>query len=126
MKIVVKLMITSLSLLLSLSSFAAETIAPAADNSARNKRDDSVTEMTADNQSNDTRDVELTRKIRTELVSKKDFSTYAKNIKIIVIGNQIILKGPVRLASEKGSIALMAHKMAPNHKVQNELEVVTK
>lgn len=126
MKNFIKTLVVCLSFLTSLTSFAAETKASAADNSGRNKRDDSVTEMTADDQSNNAQDVDLTRKIRSELVSKKDFSTYAKNIKIIVMGKQIILKGPVRTASEKGSIAKMAHEIAPGHKVQNELEVVTK
>lgn len=113
------------ALTFSLSSFAAETN-PAADNSGKNKRDDSVTEMTADNQPNNPADVELTRKIRAELVGNRDLSTYAKNVKIIVMGHQVILKGPVRSMVEKNTIAKVAHHIAPDHKVQNELEIAKK
>ena len=125
MKKIIKSTFLILCLFIPLTGLAAEATEPAADNSGRNVRDSLVTEMTADDQPNNIQDIELTRKIRAELGSKKDFSTYAKNIKIIVIGKQIILKGPVRTASEKGTIAKVAHKIAPDHKVQNELEVVT-
>lgn len=106
--------------MLSVASWAVEHVP---DNSAINVRDDSVTEMTADNQSNNPSDVELTRKIRAELMSKKDLSTYAHNVKIIVMGKQVILKGPVRSKSEKATIGKIAKMMASGHKVQNEIEV---
>ena len=125
MKPFLRPIIMLVALSFSLSSFAVETN-PAADNSGKNKRDDSVTEMTADNQSNNPADVELTRKIRAELVGNKDLSTYAKNVKIVVIGNQVILKGPVRSMIEKTKIAKVAHQMAPGHNVQNELEIAKK
>lgn len=113
------------ALTFSLGSFAVEPNL-AADNSGKNKRDDSVTEMTADNQPNNPADVELTRRIRAELVGNKDLSTYAKNVKIIVMGHQVILKGPVRSMAEKNTIAKVAHQVAPDHKVQNELEIAKK
>ena len=125
MKTLFKLTFTAWTVVASLSAFSAENEV-SADNSGKNKRDDSVTEMTADNQSNNKMDVELARKIRAEIVSKKELSTYAKNIKIIVIGNQIILKGPVRSEREKGSVASVAHSLAPDHKVQNEIEIAKK
>ena len=97
-----------------------------ADNSGKNKRDDSVTELTADNQSNNKNDLEITRKIRAELMSKKDLSTYAHNVKIIVNDKAVVLKGPVRNASEIKTIIKVAHMMAPKLKIKNELEVATK
>lgn len=97
-----------------------------ADNSGKNKRDDSVTELTADNQSNNKNDLEITRKIRAELMSKKDLSTYAHNVKIIVNDKAVVLKGPVRNASEIKTIIKVAHMMAPQLKIKNELEVATK
>lgn len=108
------------------SSCWAVTTAHEADNSGKNKRDDSVTEVTADNQSNNKEDLETTRKIRAELMSKKNLSTYAHNIKIIVSGKQVVLKGPVRSKSEIKTITKVAHTMAPDLKIKNELEVATK
>ena len=108
------------------SSCWAVTDSHEADNSGKNKRDDSVTELTADNQSNNKVDLETTRKIRAELMSKKNLSTYAHNIKIIVTGKQVVLKGPVRNKSEIKTITKVAHTMAPDFKIKNELEVATK
>ncbi len=122
MKLLPHKILTALILSVALASLAADPT-PAADNSGKNKRDDSVTEMTADNQSNNKDDVELTRKIRAELMRTKDLSTYGKNVKIITMGTQVILKGPVRSTAEKNKIAKVAHAMAPTYHVQNELEV---
>lgn len=116
-------MLTALSIA---SSCWAVDAAHEADNSGKNKRDDSVTEMTADNQSNNKDDLEITRKIRAELMSKKDLSTYAHNIKIIVSGQQVVLKGPVRSKAEIKTITKVAHTMAPTLKIKNELEVASK
>lgn len=125
MKLLNKPFVLLTALTISVSCWAVDS-ATEADNSGKNKRDDSVTEVTADNQSNNKTDLEITRKIRAELMSKKNLSTYAHNIKIIVSGKQIVLKGPVRTKGEIKTITNVAHNMAPDLKIKNELEVANK
>jgi len=100
---------------------AEETAAP--DNTAINKRDQSVVEMTAQDQSNDPSDLALLRRIRRDLTKDKDLSTYAKNIKIIVNRNSVVLKGPVKSNAEIKRILKTAALTASDHKILNELQV---
>lgn len=120
-----KTIIVSTALSIASACWAADTTIES-DNTGKNKRDDSVTELTADNQSNNKHDLEITRNIRAELMSKKDLSTYAQNIKIIVSNKQVVLKGPVRSNAEIKIITKIAHTMAPALKIKNELEVANK
>lgn len=105
----------------SLVGQAEEQYAP--DNTGVNKRDQSVVEMTAQDQSNNPADVELLRKIRKDITSDKNLSTYAKNVKIIVSKDSVVLKGPVHSKAEVTKIVKMASANAPKHKILNELEV---
>lgn len=100
---------------------AEEGYAP--DNTGINKRDKSVVEMTAQDQSNEPNDVALLRQIRQDLTNDKDLSTYAKNVKIIVSKNTVILKGPVKSQAEITKIVKFAATSAPSHKILNELQV---
>ncbi|MBC7465404.1 MAG: BON domain-containing protein [Bdellovibrio sp.] len=95
----------------------------AADNTGINTRDKSVVEMTAQDQSNEPNDVALLRQIRMDLTKDKDLSTYAKNVKIIVSKNTVILKGPVKSQTEITKIVKFAATAAPTHKILNELQV---
>ena len=65
------------------------------DNSANNRQQNQS--RTADQQKNNTSDRELTAKIRRSVVADKSLSTYAHNVKIIVSGGAVTLKGPVSL-----------------------------
>ena len=128
-----KTLILCLTLLLSLTALAADEKAAikneptvAADNSGTNKRDSSVVEMTAEDQSNSPEAIEITRKIRADLNKNDSLSTYAKNVKIITSGKLVILKGPVRSADEVTTIRKAAVAAAPKYKIQNELEVAEK
>ena len=108
---------------------AAETVVGTItepDNSGINKRDDSVVEMTAEDQSNSPKALEMTRKIRAELNQNTRLSTYAKNIKIITSGKLVILKGPVRSLDEINIINKVAARMAQDYRIQNDLEVAKK
>ncbi|MFZ3230378.1 MAG: BON domain-containing protein [Pseudobdellovibrio sp.] len=98
----------------------------AADNTGINKRDSSVVEFTAQDQSNDPIHIALASKIRADLVSDKNLSTNAKNIKIIVTTNLVVLKGPVNNKSEITKIVRLASETAPNYKILNELAVTKK
>ncbi len=98
---------------------------PEVDNSKVNKRDDSVTNPAADQQSNDKQDVELTRKIRRALTQNNSLSTYAHNIKIITMNGEVILKGPVRSVEEKRIAEAEAIKVAGAAHVKSELEITS-
>ncbi len=114
------------SLVLAQNIFAADSAADKAvepDNSGINKRDKSVVEMTAQDQSNNPAAIEITRKIRAAINKNESLSTYAKNIKIITKGNMVILKGPVRSSDEINTINKAAVKMAAGYEIQNDLEV---
>jgi len=77
----------------------------------------------ADQQSNSSTDVELTRKIRQSLTQDKSLSTYAHNVKIITRNGVVELKGPVRSQSEKEAVEAKATEIAGSSKVKNELTV---
>jgi hyperosmotically inducible protein len=77
----------------------------------------------ADQQSNSSSDVELTRKIRKALTQDKSLSTYAHNVKIITRDGVVELKGPVRSQSEKDAVEAKATDIAGASKVKNELTV---
>ncbi len=95
------------------------------DNSKVNKRDRSVTEVTADQQSNKPADVEITRRIRQDIMKIKNLSVYGQNIKIITIDGHVTLKGPVRSAQEKAVIVEKARSIAGMSKVDDRIEVQT-
>jgi hypothetical protein len=77
----------------------------------------------ADQQSNSSSDVELTRKIRQAISQDKSRSTYARNVKIITRNGVVELKGPVRSQSEKDAVEAKATDIAGASKVKNELTV---
>jgi hyperosmotically inducible protein len=98
-------------------SSAPSSTAP--DNSARNK----AHANTADSQTENTSDREITRKIRRSITAEKSLSTYAHNVKIITQGGQVTLKGPVQDDNEKQTIASKAAEVVGNDKVNNQLTV---
>jgi len=91
----------------------------ATDNSAQNKGHIE----TADNQSNAKADRETTAKIRKAIVSEKDLSTYAHNVKIITVNGQVTLKGPVQTNDEKQRVATLAANVVSPDKIVNDLTV---
>lgn len=108
-----------LSLSLMPGSFAQTQTAP--DNSGTNKVQNQS--KTADQQKNKTSDRELTAKIRRALVADKSLSTYGHNVKIIVSGGAVTLKGPVHSEAEKQSIAAKASEIAGQDKVTDQITV---
>jgi osmotically-inducible protein OsmY len=95
-----------------------------ADNSVVNKRDASPHELTAQDQPMLSGSTETARKIRAELTSDSALSTYAKNVKVIVIEDLITLKGPVTSEAEKTKVVRTAKQAAPSFRVENQLQVV--
>lgn len=93
------------------------------DNSKTNKRDRQHQAVTPEEQSNKKEDLELTRKIREEVNSRDNMSTYAKNVKIVSRDGVTVLRGPVRTMEEKLAIEEIAQKHAGADKVKSYLEV---
>src|ERR1700704_4180072 len=99
----------------------------APDNTAKNQRDRSQSEATADQQKENKTDLELARQIRKALVKDKSLSTYAHNIKVIAQNGEVTLKGPVKTEQEKQSIEAKAAEVAGGaDKVKSEIEVTGK
>jgi len=96
---------------------------PRPDNTDVNKRDQSPDAKTADQQSNDKADLELARQIRRSIVSDKNLSTYAHNVKIVAVAGKVTLKGPVKTADEKRAVETKAKQIAGASNVMNQLEV---
>lgn len=94
-----------------------------ADNTKKNLPTDHRDANRADQQSNSSTDVELTRKIRHALSQDKSLSTYAHNIKIITRDGVVYLKGPVRSQVEKDAVDAKATAVVGASKVKNELTI---
>jgi osmotically-inducible protein OsmY len=99
----------------------AQQTAP--DNTGRNEADRQAGKLEATDQSNDPRDVELTRKIRKALTDSDSLSVNAQNIKIITVGGKVTLRGPVRSEDERKRIEAAARRAAGSATVVNELQV---
>ena len=108
-----------LSVCLMPASFAQTQAAP--DNSANNKVQNQS--ATADQQKEKTSDRQVTAKIRRAVMADKSLSTYGHNVKIIVVGGAVTLKGPVRSEAEKQSIANAAINIVGQDKVTNQITV---
>jgi osmotically-inducible protein OsmY len=107
----------------SLSVAAPQEHAKAPDNTKVNKRDRKAGEPTADQQKEKTSDRQLAANIRRAIVKDKSLSTYAHNVKVIVQGGAVTLKGPVHTEEEKRAVEAKATEAAGGAKVTNELTV---
>jgi osmotically-inducible protein OsmY len=108
------------------SAFTLSAVAeekPAADNTAKNKRDASGETQTSGDQSNKPEDIKITADIRRAVVAEKSLSMTAKNVKIITADGMVTLRGPVNSAEEKATIAKLAKSAAGEAKIDNQLEV---
>jgi hyperosmotically inducible protein len=98
----------------------------APDNTAKNQRDRSKSELTADQQKENKTDRELSQQVRKALMGDKSLSTYAHNIKVIARNGEITLKGPVK-SEEKQAVEAKAAEVAGGaDKIKSEIEVVPK
>lgn len=97
-----------------------------ADNTKVNQRDRNQNEPTADQQKNNQPDRELARQIRRALVNDKSLSMNAHNVKVIVQGGMVTLKGPVNSAEEKQAVEAKAAEVAGADKVSSEIQVAAK
>ena len=106
---------------LSMLSHALSRTQATPDNSSNNRTQNQS--QTAGQQKDDAADRRMTAKIRRAIVSDHSLSTYGHNVKIIVIGGAVTLKGPVHSEAEKQSIAAKAGEIAGPDKVTDLLTV---
>lgn len=103
---------------------APATEVPAkADNTKVNVRDRDKDAVTADQQKQNSPDLQITRNIRRAVVKDDSLSTYAHNVKIITQDGNVTLKGPVRSVSEKNEIERKAVDVAGKEHVTNQIEI---
>ena len=81
----------------------------APDNTKANKGDSQKGATTADQQSMNASDREITRKIRSMLMDDKSLSTYAHNVKIVTVNGAVTLTGPVQSEDEKKRVEELAN-----------------
>jgi hyperosmotically inducible periplasmic protein len=81
---------------------------------------DDTARTTAEDQTNKPSDMDVTTKIRQELM-KRDLSTQAKNITVVTTNGLVTLKGVVANAIEKNMVGEVARGVSPN--VKNEVTV---
>ena len=94
-----------------------------ADNTKVNSQDRAKGEVTADQQKENAGDREIAKKIRQSLINDEGLSTYAHNVKVVVQGGQVTLKGPVRSEDEKKVVEAKAIEVAGAGHVTNEISV---
>lgn len=81
---------------------------------------------TADQQGNDKADIQITQKIRQNIIKDKNLSLDAHNVKIITDKGKVVLKGAVHSEREKAAVEHKAQLVAGAENVQNQLEVIKK
>jgi osmotically-inducible protein OsmY len=65
----------------------------------------------------------ITQEIRKAIVDRDGFSIDAKNVKVITRDGVVTLRGPVKTAEEKATIASISSKAAGVKHVDDQLEV---
>jgi osmotically-inducible protein OsmY len=93
------------------------------DNTGVNERDRDADTKTPIDQNENQTDIDLTAKIRSQVVDTKDMSVNAQNVKIITQDGTVTLRGPVKSAEEKKKIEDIARAVAGEDKVVSQLEV---
>lgn len=102
------------------TSTATERSAP--DNTKVNKRDVNEQTLTPLDQSNSEADINITQSIRKSII-RENFSSDAKNIKIITQNGDVTLRGPVDSTAESVRIAELAKATRGLKNLNNQLEV---
>ncbi len=124
------LLAACLSLAPYLAIAATETVTPEkpavrrvdANNTGINERDRDGKTLTPMDQMNNESDLKVTQEIRRALV-RGEFSTDAKNIKVITRNGAVTLRGPVETAAELKRITDLVKPMPGVKSIDNQLEV---
>jgi hyperosmotically inducible periplasmic protein len=94
-----------------------------ADNTQKNARDRGSDTLTPVDQGGNEIDRTITQRIRQGVMKDDSLSTTAKNVKIITVEGVVTLRGPVKSAQEKDSIASLAQQTGNVKRVDNQLEI---
>jgi len=95
------------------------------DNTAVNQRDASPHAKTPIDQNENQADINVTAKIRQQVLDEKDLSIDARNAKIITADGKVTLRGPVKSDQERDTLDRIARDVAGEGNVDNQLEVAT-
>jgi osmotically-inducible protein OsmY len=93
------------------------------DNSKVNERITKNSEWTAEDQGSSELDIKTTQEIRKQVVDQDQFSSNAKNVKVITRDGWVVLKGPVKTMNEKNRIESIAKRVAGSAKVTSVITV---
>jgi hyperosmotically inducible protein len=104
----------------------ANAQSPGADNTRNNQQDRAQSAPTADQQSNGTADLDISRRIRRSVTADKALTTYAHNVKIITRDGMVTLKGVVHTDDEKTAIGAKAAEVVGADHVANQLTIASK
>jgi hyperosmotically inducible protein len=96
-----------------------------ADNTRMNTRDAGAATQTPQGQSNAKGDRDTLATVRKTIVQDKSLSTAAHNVKILVSGGAVTLRGPVKSEEEKGKIEALAKSVAGVTRVDNQIDIKT-
>ncbi|HTN76080.1 MAG TPA: BON domain-containing protein [Pirellulaceae bacterium] len=96
---------------------------PKADNTAVNKRDAEGETKTPIDQKENQADIDITAKIRKDVLEIENASVNARNVKIITADGKVTLRGPVATAEEHTAIVNIAKGVAGDGNVDDQLEV---
>jgi hyperosmotically inducible protein len=107
------------------SSAASGQATPSADNTKMNRRDKGDPAQTPQTQSNAKADRELLAAVRRTIVKDKSLSVSAHNIKILVEGGVVTLRGPVKSDEEKSKVEALAKSVTGVSSVDNKVDINT-
>lgn len=95
-----------------------------ADNTDKNERDRNAAALTPGDQGGSVADRTVTQQVRQGVMDDDALSTTGKNVKIITVDGVVTLRGPVKTAQEKATIASIAQRVSGVKRVDNQLETV--
>ena len=99
--------------------------ASAPDNTAQNQKEKSSDDVTATDQGNSAKDMQITKDIRSGIINT-DLSFNAKNIKIVTRDERVTLKGTVESHDEHEAILKIARSHANTAMITDDLKVNSK
>ncbi len=93
------------------------------DKTKANVRDRGSRALTPLDQGNGEGDVDMTSRIRKELLAQTGLSVNARNVKVITVNGRVTLRGEVNTTAEKTRVAEIARRLATDGNVDDQLEV---
>ena len=98
---------------------------PRVDNTSINERDKGGATKTPQAQTDQAQDRELLAAVRRAIVGDKSLSTMAHNVKILVEGGAVTLRGPVKNGDEKAKVESLVKQTKGITSADNQLDVKT-